>query len=186
VKAAGVLLLLVSLVAACGTGSPATPRASAPVAETPAGSPPAGSTGALPAADVLCQLLAPTDWTSAGLQGAGQPVSDTDGPGTAYCTYTTQAGANGGLELDAFVDSTVADAQGTFQTITDEGGGGQPATLPGADAVVINSNADGIYGWIAVRNGRFSYTISLPKSTQSQAELMALAAIVLARGQAYR
>lgn len=185
-KVAGLMCVLAILVSACSVGSPTSPGASTAIVLAPTTSAPLGSQGPLPAADELCTLLTPTDWVSAGLQGAAQPLADTDGPGTAYCTYTTQAGADGGLELDAFVDNTVVDAQGTFQTITDEGGGGQPATLPGADAVVINSNADGTYGWIAVRNGRFSYTISLPKSTQSQAELMALAAIVLARGHAYR
>jgi hypothetical protein len=185
-KAAGLTCVLVILVSACSVGAPASPGASTATVLPPATSAPLGSQGPLPGADELCRLLTPTDWTSAGLQGAAQPSADTDGPGTAYCTYTGQAGADGGLELDAFVDTTVADAQDTFNTMSDEMSGGQQATLPGADAVLVNPSVDGIYGAIAVRDGRFSYSISMPTSYQAQTELLALAAIVLARGQAYR
>lgn len=179
------MCVLAILVSACSAGSPASPGAGTNVLAS-ATSAPLGSQGPLPAADELCTLLTPTDWVGAGLQGAAQPLADTDGPGTAYCTYTELAGAEGGLELDAFVDTTLVDAEDTFNTMSDEMSGGQLATLPGADAVLVNPSVDGIYGAIAVRNGRFSYSISMPTSYQAQARLLALAAIVLARGQAYR
>jgi hypothetical protein len=88
--------------------------------------------------------------------------------------------------LDAFVGESTRDAQDTFETIKGEMAGGEAATLPGADAVLINKDVDGTYGAIVVRNGRFNYTISLPASAEAQSQLTTLATIVLARGQAYR
>lgn len=185
---------LVALAAlACGGGPVATsPRATTPasvgVPATPApvaSAPQASPGGALPSGDELCALLGSADWSALNL-AAAQPSVESDGPGTAYCTYSDDSGGSGGLELDAFVDTSVSDAESTFETITGGMPGGTPIPLTGADEVLINPDVDGTFGAIVVRSGRFTYTISLPAGDQSQAQLLALAASVLSRGQSYR
>ena len=185
-------LALAAFVAACGGGSPASVRpspASVPSISLPSlavPSQPAGS-GSQPSAAQLCGLLTASDWASVQLtQASSQPTINSDAPGNAYCTYTATSGASGGLELDAFVDNTSSDAEGTYNTILSETPGGQPAVLPGTDAALINPNVDGKYGAIVVRNGRFTYTISLPTSAGAQTQLETLAALVLTRAQQYK
>lgn len=168
-----ILILSAILLSACGGASTPTPTV-APTAGGPA-SP----------AD-LCALLGTADWAANGYPAAAQPTINSDGPGSAYCTYTGAAGAGGGLELDAFVDATTDDASGTFDTITGEMSGGQPTTLTGADQVLINPAVDGSYGAIIVRAGRFTFTISLPTGTQAQTQLTTLATIVLSRASSLR
>lgn len=167
------LVLSAALLAACGGTPAATPTAAVP-------------TGGLPSAAGLCALLGTADWGALNYTVAAQPTINSDGPGNAYCTYTVAAGAGGGLELDAFVDATVEDAMATFETIAGEMSGGQSATLPGADQVLINPAVGGEYGAINVRAGRFTFSISLPTGAQAQSQLLALAATVLTRGQAWR
>jgi hypothetical protein len=185
-------LAFVAIVAACSGGGSATTRPTLPAVPSVAvpsvstSLQPAGS-GALPAAAELCSLLTANDWATVQLsQAAAQPTINSDGPGSAYCTYTAAAGASGGLEFDAFVDNTAADADGTYNTIVGETPGGQPGDLPGADAVLINTDVDGKYGAIIVRNGRFIYSISLPTSNGAQTQLETLAALILARAQQYK
>jgi len=64
--------------------------------------------------------------------------------------------------------------------------GGQIVSISGADEASIDANVGGAYGALDVRSGRFSFSIALPASSQSEAQLMSLASLVLARGQAYR
>lgn len=167
------LILGAALLSACAGQPAATPTSALP-------------TGGLPSSADLCALLGTADWAALGYSAAAQPAISSDGPGSAYCTYTGTAGAAGGLELDAFVDATAQDAMGTFETITGEMSGGQSATLPSADQVLINPAVGGTYGAIIARAGRFTFTISLPTGAQAQSQLLALAAIVLARAQAWR
>jgi hypothetical protein len=78
-------------------------------------------------------------------------------------------------------------AEGTFDLIAaGSDGGGQTVTLPGADEVFIDPAIDDEFGAIAVRTGRFTYTVSLPDGDQAQAQLLALAGIVLTRASALR
>lgn len=202
-KLAGSILgiALCTILAAC-SGSGATPRPSLPAVPSiaipsvsipsiaiPSGasaSQPAGS-GASSSAQQLCALLTANDWAAVQLsQAAAQPVINSDSPTDAYCVYSGASGATGGLEFDAFIDDTAQDAQATYNTVAGEMPGGQPVTLPGTDAALINPNADGTYGAIVVRNGRFTYTISLPTSNAAQTQLETLAALVVTRAQQFK
>jgi len=142
--------------------------------------------GGLASAEQLCSLLTAEDWGAFGFVTGAQPEINDEGPGTANCVFAGQSGATGGLELDAYVHDTVAEAEDTLEIIREGMPNAQPITLPGADEALIDPDVDASYGAIVVRNGRFTYTISLPGSEQAQAQLTALAAAVLARSQQYR
>jgi hypothetical protein len=147
--------------------------------------PTAPASGGLPSASELCALLTPLDWSQFQFSNATQPQVNGD-PGSAYCVYAGQSGSTGGLELDSFIDASVADAQGTFNTIAGEMIGAQTVDLPGADEALMSPNVDGTFGAIVARAGRFTYTISLPTSEGARVQLETLAGLVLSRAQSYR
>jgi len=140
----------------------------------------------MPTEAELCALLTAEDWGAFGFVTAAQPEINSDGPGSAACVYAGQSGATGGLELDAYAHDTVAEAEETFGTISEGMPAAQPFTLPGADEVLLDPDIDASYAAILVRNGRFTYTISLPAGEAAEAQLAALAAAVLTRSQQYR
>jgi hypothetical protein len=140
----------------------------------------------MPSGNQLCSLLSALDWSQFQLAPTDQPTINSDEPGSAYCTWSSKAGAQGGLEFDAFVSDTAADSEDAFNTAASELPGGQPVDLPGVDAALINPNVNGTYGAIVVRDGRLTYTISLPASSGSQVQLESLAGLVLARAQQYK
>jgi hypothetical protein len=130
-------------------------------------------------------MLTDSDWSDVHLQADKQPTINSDGPGTAYCTWTEMSGAQGGLELDAFVDPSTSVAEDTYSTAADVMSG-QPVVLPGVDSALINPNINGTYGALIARTGRFTFSLSLPASATSQAALESLALLVLARGHQYK
>ena len=178
---------LVLVVAACGGGGGAAATA------TPASATPAPATqvpvttsapGELPAAEELCGLLTADDWGQFGYVTAATPEMNTDGPGTAYCVYAGTSGATGGLEFDAFVHEDEAQAEGTLETITGEGPEMSPVELEGADAALISTEGD--YAYIAVRIGRFTFTIALPTGDEAEDQLTTLANRVIDQSAFYR
>ena len=172
------VLALPFVLAACsvGMGTAATPT------------PPPGlfSPGVVPTAHQLCQLLTPADWTAAGLTGARAPSIDDDGPGTgsAYCTYGSNSGATGGLELDVFVGATVDDASYTYATINESIPTPAVPNLSGVDQAAINPNMEPGYGAIVARAGRLVVTVSLPTSNSAATQLTSLTALVQGRAAA--
>lgn len=188
------LLLAVAFVAACGGNNSQQDRTPAPgstpsppAVSTQSNTAPASVSAALPSAQELCDLLTSADWGQLNYVTAAQPDVNSDGPGSAYCTYAGESGGEGGLELDSFVGESVSDAEETFDLISaGSDGGGQTITLPGADEVFIDPSIDGAFGAIVVRTGRFTYTVSLPAGEQAEAQLLALAGIVLTRSSALR
>lgn len=167
------------VLAACGgSAAPTTPHSGPPTAPPGMFSP-----GVVPTADQLCKLLTVDDWTAAGLTGARAPSIDDDGPGTgsAYCTYGSDSGATGGLELDVFVGPTVDDASLTYATITQSIPTPVPPNLSGVDQAAINTNIEPGFGAIVVRAGKLVVTVSLPTSNQAETQLTSLTALVLSR-----
>jgi len=154
--------------------------------ESAAASPGAGSepTGVPVSATAdLCSLLAPGDFTAAGVTGTAAPTINTDEAGGHYCVYAGKSGATGGVELDAFVGDPVA----TYQTIEDETGtltDVSSTDLPGADQAGVNLNAPGGAAAIVVRSGQLSFDIWLPAGPAARSQLIALSALVLQRGSA--
>jgi hypothetical protein len=180
-------LALPLLVAACSGGPASSPTPAAPTpTAAPSGAPSVPASGGLPSANDLCALLTPLDWSQFQFSNATQPRVNSDAPGDAYCVYAGQSGSSGGLELDSFVSASVADAQGTFNTMAGDMAGAETVDLPGADEALISPNIDGTFGAIAVRAGRFAYTISLPTSDSARVQLETLARLVISRAQAYR
>jgi len=123
--------------------------------------------------------LTADDWTQAGLSGAGQPTVNSDGAGSAYCSYTATSGAQGGLELDAFVDASESDAKGTCQTAAGDSGASEEVALPTADQAQMDSQDSPSV--LVVRKGNLTFVIGLPASDNSQAQAATLAALVLSR-----
>ena len=178
------LVVLALLAAACGGGG-TTPTVGPGVTSPPVNTnAPVPASGGLPSGEQLCGLLTADDWGEFGYVTAASPTVNSDGPGSAYCVYAGQSGASGGLELDAFVDATAEDAQGTFETMTGEGPQMLPVDLAEADAALISTGGD--YATIAVRTGRFTFGISVPASDEAELQLKTLASSVISRTAALR
>jgi hypothetical protein len=163
-----VLLIVLPLaLAACGGSESATP------------------TPGVPTTEQLCALLTPDDWTAAGLEDAGPPEMDDDGPGTgsAYCVYNSRPGALGGLELDVFVGQTLGDAQLTYAQILESLPDPQAPNLSGADEAAIDTNIEPGFGAILVRAGNLVVTITLPTTPAANDQLVTLANLVLTRAR---
>jgi hypothetical protein len=188
------LLGLGAVLAACGGTGGGTPTATGAPAATPSGAPAGGggsSTGGAAGGPVArggdyCGLLGPGDFAAAGLAGAGAPSANPD-PQGAYCVYAGRSGATGGIELDVFVGTDDADASAIFvnvRSFIDVGTG--KAALPEADEVALLASAGGSpdYAVIAVRKGLLVFGISFPAGDGAQDRLVALARLVLARGDA--
>lgn len=172
------LVALPLVLSACaGSGPSATPTPAASGLFSP---------GIVPTMEQLCALLTPDDWTAAGLEDAGPPEMDDDGPGTgsAYCIYNGLSGAMGGLELDIFVGPTVGDAQLTYAQILESIPEPSAPNISGIDEGAINANIqpDG-FGAILVRAGELVVTITLPASGQATDQLVSLTNLVLTRAR---
>ncbi len=191
VRRLGAGIAIVLAVTACGGGGGATaaPTAAQTSAPAPAGSAGGGAAGAtggpVAAGGDVCALLGPGDFATVGLSGAGAPTRNPDTEG-AYCVYAGKSGGTGGLELDAFVTTDAADADGVWQNVRsflDTGNG--KALLPGPDDVAIDTAIDTPpYAAIAVRKGRLVFGISIPTGTRAADQLVALAKLVLDRASA--
>lgn len=177
-----------------GTGGAPAPVPTSPAAASPSGSPSdggangggGGATGGpvAPGGD-YCELLGPGDFTAAGVTGAGAPKSSPATPG-AYCVYSGASGATGGIELDVFLATNEADASAIYQTSSFMDSGLGKAALPEADEVRFLAPAGGSpdYAVIAVRKGLLVFDISFPAGSGAQDALIALARLVLQRGEA--
>jgi hypothetical protein len=145
----------------------------------------AAATG-VPVTDVarLCDLLGPGDFTNIAISGAATPTVSSDGPGSAYCSYTALPGAHGGIEFDVFVDD---DPVGVFNTIRAETVGLHDFLIVGADD---SAGTEGVAGQadkptiVLARKGKLVFTIAAPAGPFVPAALTALALGVLARGAA--
>jgi hypothetical protein len=140
--------------------------------------------GGLPSGEQLCALLTANDFATVNLTADDQPEFNTDGPGNAYCTYKGGvSGAEGGLELDAFVDASESDARSTFETASGDTGASTELALPGADQAAWDSEDQP--NVIVVRNGAFTFVLAVPPSDGSATQLSRLASVVLQRAADY-
>ncbi|HJP89393.1 MAG TPA: hypothetical protein VJ850_10200 [Candidatus Limnocylindrales bacterium] len=194
-------LLLVPVLAACGGGGSAATSnpggatsapggaTSAPVATAAApstagggGGGGAGATGG-PVTDVtkLCDLLGAGDFSSVAIEGAGAATVNSDGPGSAYCSFTAASAAQGGIEFDAFVGD---DPNGTYNTVLAETTGLAPTTMAVADKAAMTAGVQGQAdkpAAVLVQKGKLVFTIAVPAGLYREAALNALALIVLSR-----
>ena len=190
-------LVLVPVLAACGGGTPATSNpggatsqpggaTSAPGGATGAPAP-TGGTGNLatgtPVTDVtkLCDLLGAGDFSGLAIEGAGAVTVNSDGPGSAYCSFTATSAAQGGIEFDVFVDD---DPDGTYNTIMGETVGLASTTIVGADKAAMTAGVEGQAdkpAAVLVKKGKLVFTIAVPAGLYREAALTALSLIVLSR-----
>ncbi len=187
----GLVLTIALLAAACGGGGATTAPTRAPVptsapqtAVTQPSSNASPAAGGLPTGEQLCSLLTGNDFATVNLTADDQPAVASDEPGTAYCSYKGgTSGAQGGLELDAFVGASDSDAQATYETASEEAGATTDVALPGADEAAWTS--DDQPAAIVVRKGGFTFVISVPPSDGSATQLSTLASVVLLRAGDY-
>jgi hypothetical protein len=177
------LILVVVLAAACG-GGPApsrSPSATANATATAAGSASPtdpGATGDATSAEALCGLLTAADWQQFGYVTGAQPDVESDEPGTAVCTFAN------GLFLEVYTHAQPADAAETFDTIVENAPFDEPVDLPmsGTEDVIFDADIGDDNAGILVRSGNLVYTISGLARDSAQAELLALAGLVIQRG----
>ena len=119
-RLAVVVAVVVVAVACKGTAAPAASTgsgASQAAAGSSASSGAAGggsAGGQVAAGGDLCGLLGAGDFTAAGITGAGGPKENNNPPDAYYCVYRGDSSATGGIEFDAFLSSTSAEAHTGF------------------------------------------------------------------------
>jgi hypothetical protein len=164
----------------------------APTASSAETQPPVAATqGPLPSSAELAALLGPEDFAAVGVQGAG-PASFSDaGPGSVYAVYAGQSSAAGGIELDVFVLPSKDEAAAmvgdpglaALDDDTKQSIGAEHATL---DQGMPTNNGTSSYDVIWAQKGRLVFDLGIPSSPESRDQLLALAALVLERSQAYQ
>jgi hypothetical protein len=132
----------------------------------------------------MCAALTAEDFKGVGLTPDPVPPRppNSDDKTNAYCTYTKAFPVAGGLELDIFDGE--ADPADVVKTILGEGGKPKPAGLPGVDASFV-TRSPGDKGHtvasLVVRHRRLVFAISVPSGPKADAQLHALAQLVLSR-----
>ncbi len=174
------VVVLAALLAGCGGAATATPGSAASGTPAPASSQAATQDGGA-VGQIDCSLLAPSDFTGAGITGASAPSDNPDGT-SHYCVYAGTSGATGGIELDVFLDDSVTNAQATYETATGEGPTGPPPAGATFDQASYGA-ADG-HGFLVVRQGPLTFALSAPDSPATAAALVALANLVVQRAGA--
>jgi hypothetical protein len=152
--------------------------------------PGAGPTG-MPAADTngIATLLGPGDFNGVGIPGAGTPtVNLNSGPGTAYVVYARKSAADGGIEFDVFAFDTAAEASTNFGTGLSPLPSAELEAL-GADKaasslVELGNDPGTTFAEIRVLKGRIWFEIGIPSNPLAEAQLVALAKVVLERAAA--
>lgn len=179
------------VVAACGGGSSPAPAGSATAgggsSSAPAVSPAAGggaNGGPVAAGGDLCGLLGPGDFAAVGVSGTGTPTENNPDASNVYCVYAGKSAGTGGVEFDAFLADTSADSGASFvsasEGLLDFEGAGKAAFPDANDAKLRNDVPDG-YAAIAIWKGKLVFVIGIPTTDKSQAQLIALAKLVLER-----
>ena len=152
-----------------------------------------GPTGApVAAGGDLCKLLGPGDFADAGVSGAGGPSENNDPPDAYYCVYKGKSSATGGIEFDAFIFDTVADAHESYLDLFGEfdPSDDTAVSVAGADEASLSLPASGSSdpALIGVRDGMLVFVIGVGIPPADAAKtgdaLKKLAALVVARGSA--
>jgi hypothetical protein len=169
-----ILIVIVgSLLLACGGGAPTATRTAAPATPRPAT--PAATTAS---AAALC-FLTPADWQQFNYVTGSSPDVTTDESGT-FCQYAS------GLFLEVYPAASEADAESTFDTVLENVPMDNPQSVPvpGADEVAFDADIGDNHAGMAVRAGRLTFFVTGLARDTVQAELTTLAGLVLSRSSA--
>lgn len=173
---AAVLAVLVLVVSACTASSGGQSTGNPTVG--------GGTGGSVAAGDDLCKLLGPADFAAVGVAGTGTPSENNQDNSNVYCVFSGKSAATGGVEFDAFLADTSADAQATFSEIAapmvDLQGLGK-AAFPSADGAMLRTDIPDGYAGIAIWMGKLAFDIGIPMGDQAKDQLIALAKLVLER-----
>jgi hypothetical protein len=179
------------------TSSAPSPAESAVVGPSPEGSAPAGSSpiaGGQPTGQPItgpsqyAQVLGPGDFAAVGVADAHAPTVNTTGcaPNCAYVVYNKLSSADGGIEFDVFNYDTAADAASDFS-------GGSLNKLDAASLAALGADdaqlqlavpgntADIKVDELSVLKGKLWFDLGIPSNEKGKSQLLALAALVLAR-----
>jgi hypothetical protein len=132
----------------------------------------------------MCAALTAEDFRGVGLAPDPAPPRppNSDDKTNAYCSYTKAFPVAGGLEFDIFDGAD--DPADVMKTILAEGGKPKPAGVPGVDASAF-ALSPGEKGHttasLVVRHRRLVFAISVPSGPKANAQLLALAKLVLSR-----
>jgi len=146
-----------------------------------------GGSSILPKSGAAMCALTPADFQNAGIPNASKPTANVqDGGASVYCVYAGKSAATGGIELDVFfpAGASPAESKATYKTAVDEGPALTPITIAGADEAHWSANAVSggpPFATIAVRRSHLVFTLGIPASRDSQAQIAKLVGIVLQR-----
>jgi hypothetical protein len=168
-----------------GGATPAAPAAKTATPPTTATSPAAaagGQTGStVSSAADLADALGPGDFVAVGLNGADTGSVNNNEAGSVYVVYAGRSSATGGIEFDAFLSATTSDAEATYATAAGMGKKDVPAADDAAMRLDNPIDSGGTYATIAVRKGLLVFDIGIPGNASAEAQLTALALLVLQR-----
>ena len=136
----------------------------------------------------FANVLAPGDFAALGIADAHAPTVNTTGcaPNCAYVVYNKLSAADGGIEFDIFNYATAADATADF-------GGGTLFRLADHDVAALGADdaqllvaqpgntADISVDELRVLKGKLWFDLGIPSNEKGKSQLLALAALVLAR-----
>ena len=171
------------------TAAPAAQTATVPTAATVPPAAGAGETGTtVSSAADLADALGPGDFAAVGLNGADTGSVNANEAGSVYVVYAGRSSATGGIEFDAFVSATTSDSQATYATVLggtlDAAGMGKKDVPTADDAAMRLDNpidSGGTFATVAVRKGLLVFDIGIPGNARAEAQLTALALLVLQR-----
>jgi hypothetical protein len=131
----------------------------------------------------MCSALAPADFSKAGVPVIALKEANLDGNDGAYCVYSSNAGK---VEFDIFFPAgkNAAEISATQKTVLGEGGSRfQRIALSGAEDAQISLAMPDLPGsaGMVVRKGKAVFDIVVPRGTNAQKQLVALAQVVLGR-----
>src|SRR5262245_35556009 len=135
---------------------------------------------------ILCQGLVPADFANVGIANASLPKTNvSEGGASAYCVYSGQSSATGGIELDVFypAGANAIESKATLETAIGESSSIQkPIAVAGADEASWSPHAVSggpPFATIAVRRANLVFVIGVPAGKDAQTQLLKLADIVL-------
>ncbi|HUR15656.1 MAG TPA: hypothetical protein VMZ33_00095, partial [Candidatus Limnocylindrales bacterium] len=178
---------MMAIAVACGGGSAPTRASVAPsltggIPHPPSAAAPSGPSGDLATPEGLCGLLTAADWQQFDYVTAAQPDVSSDGEGTAICTWAN------GLTLEVYTHADASEAEETFATVVENVpmDDPQPFYVPGSAQSVFDSDIGDDSAGMVAQAGRLTVFVSGLSRDTAQAELAALAGLVIARGSSLK
>jgi hypothetical protein len=138
-------------------------------------------------AQEVCALLAPADFTAAGVAGTAPAEGVTDVYGGVFCVYAGRSAGTGGVEFDLFRRTTPAEDAQLWDNVANfaHASSATRESLPGAEDLRLSLAVDSPpYAAIAVKTATLVFTIGIPPGPGAEKALLELARRVMERAPA--